>query len=82
MNKAEFKQAFTLAQSPEVDLSKANFDNLYGCGLKDFQATATTISAVARLIRWQAATFAGTWDMEEVESLRRIARTKFVIVGE
>lgn len=79
MNTAEYRAAFKLAQS-SADLSKVSTDHLFGCGLKEFQPTTTTIEAVAALMRWQALCFNGSWDMEALEDVRFIGRKKFIII--
>lgn len=79
MNKQEFKQAFKLAQSA-ADLSKVSTDHLFGCGLRDFQPTVTTLDAVAALLRWQGLMFNGQWDMEAVNDIEYISRKKFNLV--
>ena len=81
MTKNEFKQAVEMVEKRE-DLSKFDDSNLFGCGLSDFKFPVyTTIGAVARLVAWQARTFAGTWDSVELDNMARIARKKFLIVG-
>ena len=81
MTKSEFSQSVKLVES-RADLLKFDDSNLFGCGLSDFKFPVyTTIGAVARLVAWQARTFAGTWDAEELDNMARIARKKFLIVG-
>ena len=81
MTKNEFKQAVQMVESGAEDLSGHDDSNLFGCGLPEFQAVHTTIGAVARLVGYQARTFAGTWDMEELDKMAKIAKGKFIIVG-
>lgn len=71
MNIKQFREAFKLAKNFDIDLSSEDFDHLYGCGLSEFKPVSTTIKSVARLIRWQALCLDSSWDMEEVERLRR-----------
>lgn len=80
MTREEFKQAVEMVEN-KVDLSKFDDSNLYGCGLSDFKPVYTTIGAVARLVAWQARTLAGTWDALELDNMARIAKNKFLIVG-
>ena len=82
MTKNEFKQAVEMVESKDFDYTKHDDSNLYGCGLNDFKFPVyTTIGAVARLVAWQARTFAGTWDSVELDNMARIAKNKFQIIG-
>ena len=78
MTAAQFKKAFKLAQS-DSDIN-ADDSNLYGFGCSDFKPAITTIAAVAKTIRWQCATFAGTWDMKEAQAIKELGRKRFIIV--
>ncbi len=80
MTKAEFKEAVKMVEIGG-DLSKYDDSNLYGCGLPSFQPVHTTIGAVARLVAYQARTFAGTWDSAELDNMAQIAKRKFLIIG-
>ena len=80
MTTQEFKAAFKLANSGQ-DLSEVDMGHLFGFGLKGFKPTATTIDAVARMLRWQGMQFNGQWDMEAVNEVREVGRYKFIIVG-
>ena len=80
MTKSEFSQAVKLVESG-VDLTKYDDSNLYGCGLSGFQPVHTTLGAVARIVAWQARTFAGTWDAAALDEMAQIAKKKFLIVG-
>jgi len=80
MTKSEFSQAVKLVESG-ADLSKFDDSNLFGCGLRDFVPVHTTIGAVAKLVQYQARTFAGTWDAAELDEMARIAKRNFLIVG-
>jgi len=79
MNTPEYKAAFTLARS-SADLSKVTTDHLFGYGLKDFEPTATTLEAVAAVMRWQALRFNGSWDNEELDSIRQLGKKRFIII--
>ena len=80
MTKSEFSQAVKMVESG-ADLSKFDDSNLFGCGLPDFRPVHTTIGAVAKLVQYQARTFAGTWDSVALEEIAGIAKRKFLIVG-
>lgn len=80
MTKSEFSQAVKMVESG-ADLSKFDDSNLFGCGLPDFQPIYTTIGAVAKLVQYQARTFAGTWDAAALDEMAQIAKKKFLIVG-
>ena len=80
MTKNEFSKSVKLVESG-ADLSKYDYDNLYGCGLPDFKPVHTTIEAVAKLVQYQARTFAGTWDAQELDNMAKIAKQKFLIVN-
>ena len=80
MNKNEFSLALAMAQDRNIDLSNVDDTHLDGCGLPTFDKVATSIKAVAKLIRWQAQYLNGSWDMDEINNLRNISRRKFEIV--
>ena len=81
MTTKQFAQSVKLVESG-ADLSAFDYDNLIGCGLPDFKPVFTTIEAVARLVCYQARTFAGTWDAVELDNMARIAKAKFLIVND
>jgi len=78
MNAAEFKQAVAVAKS-DVDLSAENIDHFWGFGLPDFEPVVASVNEVARLIRWQAGCFDGSWDSEALNEVRVAGRRKFVV---
>jgi inorganic pyrophosphatase/exopolyphosphatase len=78
MNTQEFKAAFAIAKSSQ-DLSHVDTSHLFGYALKDFQPTATTLEAVAAIMRWQALYFNGNWNQEELDEIRQIGRKRFII---
>lgn len=80
MTTKQFAQSVKLVESG-ADLSKYDDSNLYGCGLPDFKPVHTTIEAVAKLVQYQARTFAGTWDAQELDNMAKIAKQKFLIVN-
>ena len=80
MTKEQFSKSVKLVESG-VDLSKYDDSNLIGCGLPDFTPVHTTIEAVAKLVQYQARTFAGTWDAQELDNMAKIAKQKFLIVN-
>ena len=80
MTSAEFKAAFQLAKSGE-DLSRFSMDSFDGFGLPDFKPVTVQTGDVARLIRWQAGCFDGSWDMEAAGAVRECGRKRFLIVG-
>ncbi len=81
MTKDELSEAMKVAKDKTVDLSAVDLMPFDGCGLRGFQPIATTIRAVARLIRWQCFMLNGEIDVEELSEIARIGRTKFQIVG-
>jgi hypothetical protein len=81
MTKTEFKEAFKIALDSTIDLSNVDNDYLFGCGLRDFKPVSVRLVEVAKLIRWQAYRWDGSWDMVEVDELRVISKTKFLVVG-
>lgn len=80
MTTKEFKQVVKMIESG-VDLSQFDDSTLHGCALPGFEPVHTTLGAVAKLVQYQARTFAGTWDASELNELARIAKRKFLIVG-
>jgi len=78
MNANEFKAAFAIATSNK-DLTDVSFDHLYGYGLKDFEPVSTTLDAIAKVMRWQALYMNGTWDQEELDTIRIVGRKKFIV---
>lgn len=81
MTKTEFSRAFELAQSnAELGVPDPIFD---GCGLPGYQPIATTLEAVAALLRWQCIGIFGDWiDQQALQEMRHICRHKFTIVGD
>jgi len=79
MTAKQFEAAVTLAKSG-VEINE-DTSNLFGFGLDDFKPTATTIGAVAKTINWQCAIWDGTWDMTEMDNIRKLSRKRFIIVG-
>ena len=79
MNKIEFIDAMRIAKDSTIDLQNDDMDIMYGCGLPDFQPVSVSTRQVARLIRWQAQCFDGTWDSEAVNEVRQIGRRMFEI---
>lgn len=80
MTKDEFRAAVAIAQGNK-NLDKVDDSHLFGFGLRDFKPTATTLDAVAKTIRWQAATFNGGWDMEALNEILTCGRKKFMIIA-
>jgi len=80
MTLAQFQVAVKTAQNSTLDLSATDDSMLFGYGLSDFKPVHTTLSAVAKVIRWQALQFNGQWDMTELNELAKLARRKFIIV--
>ena len=69
MTKPQFSRAFKLAES-DVDLSGVDDSILFGCALSTFKPVSTTIEVVAKMIRWQARFFDGSWDQNELQELQ------------
>ncbi len=80
MTRDEFRRAFELAGS-ETDLSKFDLSQFDGFGLPVFQPATVTVGQVARLLRWQALRFDGSWDMEAAHEVLECGRRRFVVVG-
>ena len=78
MTSAQFKQAVALAKS-DTEI-KDEIDIFDGFGLWDFKVVFVSLRQVARLIRWQCATFAGTWDSENMQEIQRHGRKRFQII--
>jgi len=83
MLKAEFSQAYEMADNEKIELNNDNapIDIFDGFGLKDFQPVFVTIKQVARLIRWQCSYIFGGWDMEELNQIGNLGRKRFLIIG-
>lgn len=80
MTKKQADAAFKIANS-NADLAQIDDCTLFGCGLKGFEPTYTTLEAVAKLMRWQARRFNGEWDAEALNEIVTIGRKKFLILG-
>lgn len=80
MTHKEFSAAVALAQT-NMELSHHDIDLFDGYGTPGFCPVCCTLPQVARLIRWQCQYLNGGWDMEELNTLRAFARTRFTIVG-
>jgi len=81
MTKSEFQTAFAIAADSQIDLSSVDDEILYGCGLPDFEPVVATYEAVAKMIRWQAHCIDGSWDQEELTSLRNCFRRRVTVCG-
>lgn len=76
MTTKQFNESVKLASSyPEE-----NTDCFLGCGLPDFKTVYCTLKQVAAFINYQARFFNGTFDQEELQSLKKIAKNKFLII--
>lgn len=80
MTKDEFKAAVQIAQSNK-NLDNVDDSHLFGFGLREFKPTATTLDAVAKTIRWQAAQWDGGWDMEALNEVLTFGRKKFMVIA-
>ena len=80
MTRDQFCKAFELAGT-ETDLSKFDLSQFDGFGLPGFQPMTVTVGQVARLLRWQALRFDGSWDMEAAQEVLDCGRRRFVVVG-
>lgn len=77
---ADFEKALIIAKADvTIDETAHSTDHLFGCGLSDFEPVEVSIESVARFIRWQAAYMDGTWDEEEIENCKYIAKRKFLL---
>ena len=81
MNKQEMAKALAIAKDPDRVLSDRSLDLFYGFGLIGFGPVHCTCEGVARLLRWQAEQFNGSWDSVEINDIARIGRQKFIIIG-
>lgn len=80
MTKNEFKVAANIAMN-ETNL-KEDISVFSGCALPGFQPVFCTIRQVAALIRWQCAYLSGGFDMEELNDIAYLAKTRFLIIDE
>ena len=77
---ADWQKSLIIAQSDvQIDETRHPINTMYGCGLPEFEPVVVTHELVARHIRWQAQFMDGTWDIEELENCKHIARNKFRI---
>jgi len=81
MTLQQAQTAFELAQNFDISLENVDIDHLYGFGLADFKPVHTTIQAVARMMRWQGAMMNGNWDMEAIDEVCQLGRSRFLILG-
>ena len=63
-----------------ADLSAFDDVILHGCGLPGFKPVAVTLEVAAKLIGYQARMWNGQWDLEELNSMRKISKKNFLIV--
>jgi hypothetical protein len=80
VNLQQFRSAVHIAKNEPERTEGVNQDHLFGCGTPEFKQTSTSIEAVAALIRYQALFMDGSWDEEEIESLRLTAKKKFILI--
>lgn len=77
---ADFNKAVIIAMADvTIDQDKHPIEPMFGCGLTDFKPVEVSIEQVAGHIRWQAAYFDGTWDYQEIDNIKHIAKTKFLL---
>lgn len=83
MNKAEMREALNRAKSGEfLNVTEGDLHRFGGYGLPGFDRLIhCTVDEIARLIRWQALRFNGTWDMAEVDAIAAVGRDHFRIIG-
>lgn len=80
---ADFQKAVIIAMADvSIDADKHPIEPMYGCGLEDFEPVEVTLEQVARHIRWQASYMDGTWDWNEIDNIKHIAKNKFLLEGE
>ena len=81
MTLQQAQTAFELAQNFDISLENVDIDHLCGFGLADFKPVHTTIQAVARMMRWQGAMMNGSWDMDAIDEVCQLGRSRFLILG-
>ena len=80
MKVAEFQAAVIIAKADvTIDPVKHSIDEFYGCGIKGFEPIVVTLEQVAMMVRWQAACLDGSWDENEIENCKCIAKRKFIL---
>ena len=80
MTTSDFRKAMEIAKSDE-DLSNENLDIFHGYAFADFKQVFCSLRALARLIRWQCIKFDGSIDSEELDTLVRVGKRKFIVVA-
>ena len=81
MNTIQFNKAFELAKA-RVELLDVDFGLFDGFALQEFEPVTCTIKQVAALMRYQGQYLNGNWNMEKINNIREIGRTKFMVVGD
>jgi len=83
MNKVEMSKALEIAQSnrqfTETQLNES-YKLFDGYGLINFESVFCTIESVAILIRYQAQYLNGDFDFDEINSIAKIGKHKFIII--
>lgn len=76
----DFNKALAIAQADvKIDPVMHPIDPMFGCGCSDFEPIEITLEQMARHIRWQAAFMDGTWDYDEINSCKVIAKRVFLL---
>jgi uncharacterized protein with von Willebrand factor type A (vWA) domain len=78
MTKGELTLAVSLAKNGTYN--QVDIDIFDGYGLEGFEPVHCTLDAVARLINWQCVRFDGSFDSEELDTIARVGKRKFLIL--
>jgi len=79
MNKAQFSAALKIATS-DKDLSSVDNSHIIGYGLPDFKPVVITLDMVAKEIRHNSFTFAGTIDPKGLAEVFTYGKRAFMVV--
>jgi len=79
MNKAQFSAALKIATS-DKDLSSVDNSHIIGYGLSDFEPVLMTLDMVAKEIRHNSFTFAGTIDPQGLTEVFTYGKRAFNVV--
>ena len=78
MTKSQLSEALKLAKTDQE--IEESIDIFYGFGIQGFTPVYVTIPQIAKLIRYQCFTFAGTIDDENFQEIANYGRSKFLVV--
>ncbi len=80
MNAKQFKDAFKIANNPNISLLDEDIAHIVGYGLPNFKPVVVTLRQAAFEMRWSSLLFNGKWDGGALNEFRALARKNFIVI--